>query len=59
MELMVTTRLLVFELGMAIGFYYELKVIFERFTNIYNIDDKRMILIDEDTKEPVLGNMNP
>ena len=59
MELMVTTRLLVFELGMAIGFYYELKVIFERFTNIYNIADKRMILIDEDTKEPVLGNLNP
>ena len=53
MELMVTTRLLVFELGMAIGFYYELKVIFKRFANIYNIKDKRMIQISEISKKPV------
>ena len=50
MEILVTARLMVFFMGIAIGFVFELIVIFERFGTIYNIVDKRMIEIDEKTK---------
>ena len=53
MELMVTTRLIVFFLGISMGFYFELIIIFDRFCTIYNIEDKRMIEIDPKTKEPI------
>ena len=43
MELMVTTRLIVFFLGITWTFYYELKVIFDRLCTIYNIEDSKMI----------------
>jgi hypothetical protein len=53
MELMVTLRLLVFFLGMSIGFYFELQIIFDRICTILNIENKRMIKIDPKTKKPL------
>lgn len=50
MELMVTLRLIVFFMGIGIGFYFELNIIFERFCTVLNIEDKRMIQIDPVTK---------
>lgn len=37
MELMVTLRLLIFFLGISIGFYFELVIIFDRICTILNI----------------------
>lgn len=53
MELMVTLRLLVFFLGVSIGFLFELQIIFDRFCGILNIKDKKMVLIDAATKKPI------
>lgn len=53
MELMVTLRLLIFFLGISIGFYFELMIIFDRICTILNIENKRMIKISEDTKQPL------
>ena len=46
-----TARLMVFFMGIAIGFVFELKIIFERFATIYNITDRRMLEIDKKTKQ--------
>lgn len=54
MELMITTRLLIYFFGFALGFYFQLKVIFGRFAQIYNIKDNKMIPIDPNTNQPVL-----
>ena len=45
MELMATLRLLVVCMGISLGFYFELKIIFGRFCTILNIEDKKMIKI--------------
>ena len=37
--------------NIAIGLYFEIKVIFDRFANIFNIENKSMIQIDQETKE--------
>ena len=55
LELLVTARLMVFLMGISIGFLFELVVIFERFATIYNIQNKKMIEIDELTKVPIEG----
>ena len=52
-ELMETLKLLVLFMRIAIGFYFELRLIFGRFCTILNIEDKRMIQIDPETKMPV------
>ena len=46
LELMCTLRYVVFNLGISIGFYFELKIFFARFCTIMNIQDKRMVKID-------------
>lgn len=51
MELMVTLRMLVFFLGISIGFYYELRIIFDRFCAILNIKNNKMVQIDPETKK--------
>lgn len=43
---MVTLRLLIFFMGIAIGFYFELVIIFDRICTILNIENKRMIKIN-------------
>lgn len=48
-----TLKILVFFMGVSIGLYFELKVIFGRFCTILNIEDKRMIQIDPKTKIPI------
>ena len=53
LELMATARVTVFYFGLAMSFFFELHVIFERFCNIYNIKEKRMIEIDPISKEPL------
>ena len=52
LDLMATLRIVVVSMGISLGFYFELKIIFGRFCTILNIDDKRMIKIDPQTKEP-------
>jgi len=37
----------------GVGFYYELHVVLERFSKVFNLKNKSMIQIDEDTKEPI------
>lgn len=37
MDLMVTLRMYVFFLGISIGFYYELRIIFDRLCTVFNI----------------------
>ena len=51
-----TLKLLVFFMGIAIGFFFELKIIFKRFCTILNIKDKKMIAIDPETKIPLSLN---
>lgn len=46
LELLGTLRVVVLYIGIAISFYFELVVIFERFCQILNIEDKRMIDIN-------------
>jgi ABC-type bacteriocin/lantibiotic exporter with double-glycine peptidase domain len=55
MDLMATLRTVVFYLGITLGFYFELRIIFSRFCTIFNIENKKMIRIDEATKKP-MGN---
>ena len=43
-------------MGIAIGFFFELKIIFKRFCTILNIKDKKMIAIDPETKIPLSLN---
>ena len=50
MELMVTTRMIIFFFGISMGFCFELHIIFSRFSTIYNIDGRRMIQIDPLTR---------
>ena len=38
---------------MGAGYYFQLVVVFERFASIFNIKEKRMIKIDEESKEPI------
>ena len=45
-ELMVTLKFLIGHTSMGIGFYFELQVIMQRFCDIMNIKDKRMVHID-------------
>ena len=46
MELIVIMKLVVFFMGISIGFFFELSIILGRFCTILNIKDKRMIQID-------------
>ena len=45
--------MIVFFAGLGGGFYFELVVVLERFSNIFNIKEKKMIKIDENTKKPI------
>jgi hypothetical protein len=51
LQLMVVLKILVFNFAMGIGFYFELEVILQRFCDVMNIQDKRMIQIDVEKKE--------
>lgn len=51
MQLMGTLKFVMFFMGIAFGFYFELKIIFERICTIFNIEDKKMIEIDPKTKK--------
>jgi hypothetical protein len=55
MDLMGTLRSIVYFLGITLGFYYELCIIFDRFCTILNIENKKMVAIDEATKKPIEG----
>ena len=50
LELMATARVIVYFFGRSMSFYFEFKVILERFCSLYNSEDKRMIEIDAETK---------
>lgn len=39
---------------MAMGFYYELVVVFERFASIFSIKNTSMVQIDPKSKEPIV-----
>jgi len=56
LELMVFLRLNIFFFSIGVGFLYELNVIFERFINVFNIENIQMIQIDPDNKKPTTYN---
>jgi len=58
MDLMQTLRTLVFFLGISLGFYFELRIIFDRFCTILNIENRRMMQIDPNSKKTILA-INP
>jgi hypothetical protein len=43
---MVFLKVNIFFFAMGIGFYYQLNVIFERFANVFNIQNIQMVKID-------------
>lgn len=53
LEVMTALKLNALLLILGLGLYFELKVVFSRFSNIFNIEFKTMIPIDEATKLPL------
>lgn len=49
-QLMAVFKYDIYLAGLGFGVYFELKVIFERFCTIFNIEDKRMLRIDHKSK---------
>ena len=48
-----TLRLVLFYFGVGNGYYFEVLVILERYADILNFKDERMIRIDENSKQPI------
>lgn len=55
MELMGTLKLLLYLMGPSFNFYFDIKIILDRFCSIFNIRDVRMIRIDASTKKPIVN----
>lgn len=53
LEVIFAFKYSIFMLGVGLGFYYEVKVVFERFASIFSIKRTSMIEIDPETKEPI------
>ena len=49
---------MLFYFGFGNGYYFEMLVILERYADILNFKDKRMIQINESTKTPIVWNSN-
>jgi hypothetical protein len=48
-----TLKLLIPYVSIALSFVFELQIIFQRFSTILNIKNRRMIQIDPISKEPI------
>lgn len=55
LEIMVSLRLSTLLLIMGVSFYYEVKVVFERFASVFNIEPRQMIRIHPESKKPLEG----
>ena len=44
------------DINIGVSLYYEIKVIFNRFANIFNIENKSMIQVNEESKDINLDN---
>ena len=53
LDLLGTLKVAVLYMGVSLGFYFELRIFFQRFCQIMNIEDKRMIEINEEAKKPI------
>lgn len=53
MEIMLFLKINYFLSLMGLGYLFELKVLFKRFADIYNMDNISMKRLDEATKQPV------
>lgn len=53
LEIIMNFKLSIFMFILGLGFYYEVKVVFGRFANIFNIENTSMIKIDPITKIPL------
>jgi hypothetical protein len=56
LEVIFAFKFSIFMLGLGLGFYYEVIVVFARFASIFKIENKSMIQIDEETKLPIVKN---
>lgn len=56
LEMLSCLKYYVFSATIAIGSYYEVRVIFERYANIFNLKNKSMIKVDQPNKDFSQGN---
>ena len=53
LDIIINFKLSIFMFVSGLGFYYEVKVVFERFASIFNIENVSMIEIDPNTLQPI------
>lgn len=53
LEVILSFKFSIFMVGLGLGFYYEVKVVFGRFASILKIEKTAMVQVDPDTKEPL------
>jgi hypothetical protein len=53
LEIIFSLKFAIYMFNNALDFYYQIKVTFERFVNIFNIKRIAMAHIDFETKEPI------
>ena len=51
LEMLASIKKGLLDINVGVSLYYEIKVIFSRFANIFNIENKSMIQVDEGSKE--------
>lgn len=53
LEVIFAFKFSIFMLGLGLGFYYEVKVVLDRFASIFKIERTAMVQVDPHTKEPL------